>query len=225
MKPLIILHLYYIDLWDEFKEYFKKQVIEFDLIITITENTNNIVEVIKTSFPNAIIFTLPNKGLDIGPFLHVLKYLKENELVYSHIVKLHTKKSHYNTGLGVSWRKSLVDCLISTPEIFQSNLNLISKDLHVKMCGSKRWLLKGYRHQHTKIMDKIGVKIQNSRFIGGTMFISDYNLILDAFTIDQLTELYDMMPVGYIRDYSIAHDAERLFGFIIEDKGYEIRGV
>lgn len=226
MKPLIILHLYYIDLWDEFKDYFNKISVEFDLIVTICNNTNNISQIITDSYPNAKIIEVPNKGLDVGPFLLVLKYLKENNLEYSHIVKLHTKKSHYNSsGLGISWRKALVESVIGSDEIFKSNLNLISDDSLVKMCGSQRWLLKSPRSAHAKVMDSLNIKIVQSGFIGGTMFISDYKLILNSFTIEQLTELYNKMPDGYIRDHSIAHDMERVFGFIVEDKGYQIRGV
>lgn len=226
MKPLIILHLYYIDLWSEFNNYFKNLNTDFDLIVTITGNTNNISTVIQNTYPTAKIFILPNKGLDVGPFLYVLKYLKENNLEYSHIVKLHTKKSHYNnSGLGLSWRKSLVESIMGTSQIFESNLNLISTDPLVKMCGCQRWLLKAHRGSHAKTMETLGIKIQNSGFIGGTMFISDYKLILNSFTIEQLTELYNKMPDGYVRDYSIAHDMERVFGFIVEDKGYQIRGV
>ena len=226
MKPLIVLHLYYIDLWNEYKSYFEKLNVEFDLIVTICENTNNISQTIKNSYPDAKIIEVPNKGLDVGPFLLVMMYLKENNLDYSHIVKLHTKKSHYNSsGLGNTWRKALVECLIGSSEIFQTNLNLISTDPNVKMCGSQRWLLRAPRSSHAKVMESLGIKINQSGFIGGTMFIADYKLMINSFTIEQLIDFYDKMPSGYVRDYSIAHDMERVFGFIVEDKGYKIRGV
>jgi lipopolysaccharide biosynthesis protein len=226
MKPLIVLHLYYIDLWNEYKNYFEKLDVDFDLIVTICGNSNNISQTIKNSYPDVKIIEVPNKGLDVGPFLLVMKYLKENNLEYSHIVKLHTKKSHYNSsGLGNSWRKALVECLIGSGEIFRTNLNLISTDSHVKMCGSQRWLLRAQRNSHAKVMDNLEIKINQSGFIGGTMFISDYNLLLNSFTIELLTDFYDKMPDGYVRDFSIAHDMERVFGFIVEDKGYQIRGV
>jgi lipopolysaccharide biosynthesis protein len=225
MKPLIVLHLFYIELWDEFKNYFDKLDVEFDLIVTIIDGTKNITDTIKSSYPNAKIIEVHNKGLDIGPFLLVLKYLKENNLEYSHIVKLHSKKSHYNEELGRNWRNALVDSLMGTPETFKSILTLMKNDPRVKMCGCKRWLLRGHRGQHMDTMNSLNIKTQSSGFIGGTMFISDYNLLLESFTVNQLNELYDKMPVGYVRDFSIAHDMERVFGFIVEDKGYQIRGV
>jgi len=226
MKPLIILHLFYVDLWDEYNNYIKEIDVDFDLIVTISGNTDNISETIMSLYPNTKIIEVPNKGLDIGPFLLVLKYLKENNLEYSHIVKLHTKKSHYNrSGLGLSWRTALIGSIMGTPEIFRNNLELISNGSNVKMCGSNRWVLKAPRSPYYKTMNKFNIKIIQSCFIGGSMFIADYKLILDSFTINLIDELYDMMPEGYVRDYSVAHDMERVFGFIVEDKGYQIRGV
>lgn len=225
MKPLIVLHLFYTDLWNEFNNYFNNLNTDFDLIVTIIEGTNDISDIIKKSYPDVKIIEVPNKGLDVGPFLLVLKYLKENNLKYSHIVKLHTKKSHYNEELGRNWRKALVESIIGSAEIFNSTLSLMKLHPEIKMCGCRRWLIKGYRGHHVNVMNKMGIKKNESGFIGGTMFISDYDLLLDSFTIELLDELYEKMPKGYVRDFSIAHDLERVFGFIVEDKGYQIRGV
>ena len=226
MKPLIILHLFYPEMWEEFKRYFDNLGIDFDLMISITEDNKKILETIKSSFPDSKIFVLPNKGLDVGPFLHILKYVKENNLKYSHIVKLHTKKSHYNSsGLGDSWRNSLVKCLIGTPDTFKTNLDCITDSHTYKMVGSKTWLLRAGRNSHITIMNKLNIKRPVSSFIGGTMFICDYDLMVNFFTVEQLDELYNMMPNGYVRDHTFAHDMERVFGFIVEEKGFSIKGV
>ena len=226
MKPLIILHLYYTEMWDEFNDYFKKLDTDFDLIVTIPDENKEFCETIQKSYKECKIFILPNKGLDIGPFLIVLKYLKENNLEYSHIVKLHTKKSHYNPfDLGLTWRNSLVKPLIGSSDIFKSNLDLISNSCTIKMCGSSKWLLRTNRGNHEKTLTYLNVTSKTSSFIGGTIFISDYKTIVDFFTIEQLDNLYNRMPIGYVRDNSVAHDIERVFGFIMEDKGYLIKGV
>ena len=225
MKPLIVLHLFYIDLWDEFKNYFDNLNVEFDLYVSITGNTDNISETIHESYPDAKIFILPNKGLDVGPFLHILKYLKENNLEYSYIVKLHTKKSSYNiSGLGDEWRKALVESLIGSEEIFKKNIFLLDDDKHFKMVGCKKWIIKAWRIKHVNLLDKLNIFRNDSAFVGGTMFIVDYKLMMDTFTVELLDELYNDMPEGYVRDYTIAHDMERAFGFIVEDNGYHIRG-
>lgn len=226
MKPLIILHLFYPEMWDEFREYFKNLDVDFDLMISISEGQNDISETVKKSYPDCKIFVLPNKGLDVGPFLHILKYLKDNNLEYSHIVKLHTKRSHYNSsGLGDSWRNALVKCLIDSPSIFKTNLETITNSPSYKMVGSRVWLLRASRYSHETILNKLNIKRTTSSFIGGTMFICDYKIIVDFFTINQLDDLYSMMPNGYVRDHSFAHDMERVFGFIIEEKGFSIKGV
>lgn len=226
MKPLIILHLFYTEMWDEFKDYFNKLDTEFDLMVTIPIEQREFGEIIRNTYAKCKILYLPNKGLDIGPFLCVLKYLKLNNLEYSHIVKLHTKKSHYHpTGFGTTWRNSLVDCLIGSSDIFKSNLDLISNSVTIKMCGSKKWLLKTNRGRHEKTLSYLKITSKSGSFIGGTIFISDYKTIVDFFTIEQLDKLYEEMPIGYVQDHSVAHDLERVFGFIMEDKGYIIKGV
>lgn len=218
--------MFYPDMWDEFNEYFKKIDEEFDLIVTTTEGNTDISDKIKNSYPECNIFVLPNKGLDIGPFLYVLKHLKQNNLEYSHIVKLHTKKSHYNSsGLGTSWRNALVKPLIGTSDTFKTNLDTITNSQVYKMIGSRIWLLKSGRNNHAVIMNMLNIKRPISSFIGGTMFMCDYKLLVDFFTIEQLDDLYNMMPNGYIRDHSFAHDMERVFGFIVEEKGFSIKGV
>lgn len=218
--------MFYPEMWEGFNEYFKKLDVDFDLMVSITEDKKEIIDTIKLSYPEVKVFVLPNKGLDVGPFLHILKYLKENNLEYSHIVKLHTKKSHYNSsGLGDSWRKTLVDCLIGNNEIFKSNLDTITNSPTYKMVGSRVWLLRAARNSHITIMNLLNIKTPVSSFIGGTMFICDYKIMVDFFTIGQLDELYNMMPNGYVRDHTFAHDMERVFGFIVEEKGFSIKGV
>lgn len=225
MKPLIILHLFYPEMWEEFKTYFDKLETDFDLMISITEDRTYISDTIKESYPNCKIFVLPNKGLDIGPFLQILKYLKENNLEYSHIIKLHSKKSHYNSsGLGERWRNALIKCLIDSSDIFKRNLSIISNS-NYKMVGCASWLLRTSRNAHKTVMDILNIKKETSSFIGGTMFICDYKLIFDFFSIEQLEMLYNMMPNGYVQDHSYAHDMERVFGFIVEEKGFSIKGV
>jgi hypothetical protein len=71
----------------------------------------------------------------------------------------------------------------------------------------------------------LNIKSTSSCFIGGTMFICDYKLIVDFFSIELLNKLYNMMPNGYVRDHTYAHDMERVFGFIIEENGFSIKGV
>lgn len=224
MKTVIIFHLFYLELWEEFKTKLLNLNDNFDLIVTIPDNKLFFQEIIKKSFPNATIFSFPNKGLDIGPFLKILKHLKENKLKYDYLVKIHTKKSTYNTNLGTIWRNDLVNSIIGNKEKFENNLNIL-KDNEFKMCGSKNWLLTASIEQFNKTFELTNLKNGLAKFIGGTMFIVDYNVLLNSFTIEQLDTLYEKMPTTYKRDHTPAHDMERIFGFVVQNKGYKIIGV
>lgn len=224
MKIVVTLQLYYNEMWDDFRDKLLALNTELDLIVALCEDNKDISKDIKKYFPKAVILRLPNKGLDIGPFLKTLKYLKENKLEYDYLIKIHAKKSHYNTKLGDTWRNELVNSIIGDKETLD-NLTALMDRTKIKMCGSKKWFLSANtkRYMATFNMPKINNRIAN--FIGGTMFIVDYNVLVDSFTIEELETLYEKMPVGYKRDHSIAHHMERIFGFVVQNKGYKLIGV
>lgn len=224
MKIVVVLHLFYNDMWEEFKNRLISLNTDFDLIVTMCEDNEDISDEIKETFPNVTIFKYPNKGLDIGPFLKVLKYLKENTLEYDYLIKLHTKKSHYNKFLGIAWRKELLDAIIGSKETLDKNLAMMEES-EVKMCGSKKWVISTKVDRYTNFFKLPDIKEEVAEFVGGTMFIVDYNVMVDSFTIDELDKIYEQMPNGYKRDHSSAHTMERILGFVVKNKGYKVIGV
>lgn len=224
MKILVVFHLFYTEMWEEFRDKLLNLKTDLDLIVTLCETNGDISNKIKESFPNATILKYPNKGLDIGPFLKVLKYLKENNLEYDYLIKIHTKMSHYNKILGTAWRNELVNSIIGDKETLENNLALMDRS-RFKMCGSKKWFLATRADNYMNTFNLPHVKGKILNFIGGTMFIVDYNVLLSSFTIEDLDILYEKMPNGYKRDHSPAHHMERIFGFVVQNKGYQIIGV
>lgn len=224
MKIIVTLQLYYTEMWDEFKNKLLNLQTDFDLIVTLCDSKPNISKKIKKDFPNAIILRLPNKGLDIGPFLKTLKYLKENKLEYDYLIKIHSKKSHYNERLGKIWRNDLVDSIIEDKETLENLIALMDKTKY-KMCGSRKWFIPSKADKYMCVMNLPKLKGKASHFIGGSMFIVDYHILIDSITLEEIDRLYEKMPNGYVRDYTIAHHMERIFGFIVENKGYKVIGV
>ena len=90
----IILHIYYVELWQIFAEKLKILNTKFDLYITLTKGNLDITDDILKSFPDAKIYTYINKGMDIGPFLLTLKKIRNKN--YNYIIKLHTKNNGNN---------------------------------------------------------------------------------------------------------------------------------
>lgn len=213
----IVLHIYYTDLWRYFEEKLKSLNTPFDLYITLCDEVEDISDEILNSFPNANIKKYKNKGQDIGPFLQVFKEIRNKD--YAYLIKLHTKKSAYDLQLGKSWRESLVNNLINSDSIIKRNIAFL-QDSDFKMCGSKDWLLDSGTETSTK-------KYFNGyyQFVGGTMFMVDFQAYKQILVDKLIDEWYEKMPNGYIQDHSFTHDVERLLGKIVIDAGFKIKGV
>lgn len=214
----IILHIYYTDLWRYFEEKLKSLDTQFDLYITLCDEVEDISDEILKSFPSANIKKYANKGQDIGPFLQVFKEIRNKD--YDYLIKLHTKKSRYNLQLGNRWRESLVNNLINSDSIIKKNIVFLQNS-DFKMCGSKDWLIDSDTETSTE-------KYFNDdyyQFIGGTMFMVDFQAYKQILTDKMIDEWCEKMPNGYIQDHSFAHDTERLLGKIILDAGFKIKGV
>ena len=194
MKILIVLHLFYHDLWGEFKEKLNNIETDFDLIVTLSEDNEDFSSEIKKTFPN------------------------------DYLIKIHSKKSVYNISMGNIWRNDLINSIMGDKNILTKNLELL-KNSENKMCGSKKWCIPVNANKYMEIFKMPNLENKIVNFIGGTMFIVDYNVMLNSFSVKDLDELYEKMPMGYIRDHSVAHKMERILGFVVQNKGYKVIGV
>ena len=98
--------------------------IECNYYITIVEeeaNKDNI-DLIKSKLKNSVILIVKNKGMDIGPFLANLLYLKINNIKPKYILKIHTKTDD-------RFREHVLNHLIGSESIILNNiLKLKSND-------------------------------------------------------------------------------------------------
>ena len=212
----IALHLYYVDLWNYFREKLEKLNTKFDLYITLCEDNLDISGEILKSFPYAKIYNFPNKGQDIGPFLQLLKKIRNKD--YDFLIKLHAKKTPFNPDKGKEWMDELVNCLISSDDVISKNISTLKGSF--KMCGSEKWLFSSDGRR-----DPAKEYFENYQFIGGTMFMVDFKNYCDLLTDQLIDDLYEKMPLGYARDLSFTHEIERLLGKIIVDSNCQIKGV
>jgi hypothetical protein len=106
---VIIIHLYNLNMLDEFLEYVenvKKIFQKVTVIFTISGDDKNII---KNKNQNFIVLQVENKGVDIYPFLLSIKYIRENNISCDFILKLHTKMSINTTEELNNWRKELIE--------------------------------------------------------------------------------------------------------------------
>jgi lipopolysaccharide biosynthesis protein len=225
-KVCVILHLYYVDLWEYFLPYLKIIDTDIDLYVTITDghlgHFTDIKDSIILHFPQAYIYSLPNRGLDVAPFLFAMNEIFLNKKTYDVMIKLHSKKSlAHGFELGERWRKQLTDSLLGSLSIFQNAYyHCIS---YQTIVGSSHWIINqnviGYEQQFFKVP----ITFSDYEFVGGTMFMANFNLIMDWFIIENLFDrFYKKFIDGYVGDGSIAHNFERALGCLVKLNGNKI---
>lgn len=236
-KVVVVIHLYYQDMWEEFSTYLKNITLDFDLYVTLSKGSATIGQTewmgskIKSEFDNANVSILDNKGLDIGPFLLSMNKIFESGKDYDYLVKLQSKKSLLTAGEadGRQWRNQLIQPLLGSQDIFEDNINKLS-NIAIGMVGSKDWVTNHVLTNHSTIKyfnDKLGIK-KNIQFIGGTIFMVRFDVLKKYLNKDNTKEIYLELEEGYFTDHknpTKTHALERIFGYMVGDCGKKIIGV
>lgn len=213
MKSAIILHLYYQDLWPEFKEKILPILSETThLYVSVNTLESEYINDIKQHSTN--IFLVENKGMDLGPFIYVYNKIKDNN--YNTYLKLHSKKSIHTLGLGDKWRQSLYFPIIDNYKEIISQVENINE---CWMLGVEEYYYDEYK-DHSKLaakkyIDKL-CKIlnisDNGSFFAGTMFMVNDEYLNNLLGNIDLDIFYNKFEEGYLRD-SLAHGMERVIGY------------
>jgi lipopolysaccharide biosynthesis protein len=119
-KLAVVLHLYYPELLGYFVEKLKNiGNLKYDLFVTIPTTKKESIASVKKALPNARISVVPNCGRDVLPFVEVIKRI--NELGYTKVLKLHSKKSPHRED-GDAWRDQIVGNLLPEDQSVQSEI-------------------------------------------------------------------------------------------------------
>lgn len=220
----IHLHLFYIDLADEFVSYFTNLPCTYDLFITTVEQDEDLIKEMFTDCGarDIKVKNVTNIGRDFGPMLFELK----EEIVngkYEVIGHFHSKKSFdINDDSGDRWRKFLLDTLLGDANTSRSILSLFNNqevglvfpdDRHVIDMGD-----------NSKYIDTICKMLSLSKidetpiFPIGNMFWARVEAIKPLFLLDKSTLLQEE-PLPY--DGSFMHGLERVTPDLIESRKYE----
>jgi len=222
----ITLHLYYQDLWDEFKKKIVPLLNETThLYITVNEETKYTNDMRKIAKE---VYVVKNKGTDFGPFVYIWKKIRKNG--YKYVLKLHGKKSTHiknNTkrDYGTIWRMELVNSIISDHDKFQSVLSFMDEHENIFMAGSQL-----HFHDENKesidhpnrlnCLDSINKLMQyvdsdyHGCFFGGSVFLTTSKYLNLFFSNFDLDELYDSFEDYHNSDGKLlAHAMERVIGY------------
>jgi lipopolysaccharide biosynthesis protein len=226
-KVCVILHLYYVDLWGYFLPHLKRIDTDIDLYVTITDGHSghftDIHDAIMADFPQSYIYSLPNRGMDVAPFLYVMNEIFLSGRTYDAMIKLHSKKSlAHSFELGERWRNQLTDALLgSLPKLQNGYFSCVGSDK--AMVGSSAWIqiqkVIGYEQQFFNEQ----ITFNDYEFVAGTMFMANFKLIMNWFVHQSIYDrFYNEFQEGYIGDGSIAHQLERVLGCLVKVKGNNI---
>ncbi|WP_255005849.1 rhamnan synthesis F family protein [Roseovarius sp. M141] len=138
----VVLHLYYLDMWNEFAAPLHAQEFAFDLFVTLTRTEDSartaaVQSRISAAFPQARIWILPNHGRDIFPFIHLLNAGLLDP--YAAVCKLHSKKSPHRSD-GNDWRRGLTAGVLGAPRLTRRRLDTFLRDP-----GAGFWVADGHR--------------------------------------------------------------------------------
>lgn len=226
----IHLHLYYEELLDEFIEFFKNISIPFSLYISVTEKNCviRISEKLKESLPNvsSTVRAFENRGRDISHF--VVGFSKEL-LRHDIIAHFHSKRSPHNF-LKADWRRQILTSLIGSQSIvnriftiFQEsqNIGMVFPTYHHSLKGQISW---GTNFSIAKACaNRMNLSINEEELVlfpAGSMFWARTEALRPLLEAEFS---YDDFPVENSQvDGTLAHGIERLFGHIVDSRGFDL---
>ena len=172
--------------------------INANFIIAVVEDeyTEEKLEIIKNKLKNLIIIEVKNKGMDIGIFLLSLLYLRNNNLIYKYLIKLHTKTDD-------RFREHVCEHLIGSKDTIEKNINLLEKDNNIGMLNGTLIFNfhknKSFYNNHLNYLEYLSnlllgdsIDVNKLEFAVGTFFYSRFD-VFDTFNKNHIKLIYNML--------------------------------
>lgn len=229
------LHVFYVDLLQEFLDAFAHFEFAYDLYITtdVTEKVEQIEAILAEQNVSAQILVTGNIGRDVLPMLK----LKDQLAGYDYIGHFHTKKSkEADFWAGESWRKELIDMLILPANTILANfaqredLGIVIADIPSFFRYNK--IVDAYNeHQIAPAMNELWQKMGMTKPIDfGALhtFVMSYGTYV-WFKYEALKPLFDLglqdadVPAEPLPQNSVLHAIERLLVYIAWNQQYDFR--
>ena len=223
-----VVHVFYPDLWDEIAEALDACGVPLDLHVTVAargEASRALAERIGRERPGARVVLMPNRGRDLGPFVHLLNCGLLDP--YEAVLKLHTKRSPHRDD-GDAWRRDLISGLVE-PGRTAARLEAFLADDDAAF-----WTADGQVYDDpfwwgvneartTALLRRIEIEADPGalRFPAGSMYwvkpltlrmVRGLNLRPEEFEIERAQ-----------LDGTLAHALERAMGFVADACGQRIR--
>ncbi|CAN5287816.1 glycoside hydrolase family 99-like domain-containing protein [soil metagenome] len=221
-RAVVLLHLHYADLVDEFATRLAPLGDVMDLAITFPDTwTRDELDRLADRFPRARLTPTPNRGRDLGPFIADLKWA--SAAGYPVFCKIHSKRSPH-MGDGDAWRDALLAPLLRAPSEVIARFEAEPK-LGLLAHASTRTALgaPGVMHNNADGMatlrTRLKIKFDNqTEFAAGTMF---WGRTVAFAALAEAEPLPFELELGRI-DGGLAHALERAMGAIVTASGHRI---
>lgn len=226
----VLLHLFYRDQWPAFAARLRDQPFAFDLFVSLTEDGDPAAEAairaqILRDFPAAQIWSFPNLGRDILPFLHIAA--SGRLAPYAAVCKLHTKASPHRAD-GALWREALAEGILAPPGRSAARLAAFAADPAAgfwvadgHVCRGPDWIgANGARMAELAARLGLAPGLDDLAFAAGSIWWVSQGLLAEL-AATGLTAADFEPEMGQV-DGTTAHALERLFGLLALRQGYHI---
>lgn len=233
IELLVHLHLYYQDQTDYFLERLSNITVPFRLIVTMTDENDEIKSRIQSRFPGTQILKVENSGYDVYPFFQAMKQVDLSQ--YRYILKIHTKNRrrclHVNHlhFYGYGFRNNLVQPLIGSAKNFNRAFSAITQSPNTGIVCPRFFLVNKEAPKNYTLTEKLcrDYDIPYNReavFCSGTMFLCRSEIISFLLKNDYTVLDYgEHLQTG--NTGTLAHSMETMFGMACSHLGYSVKGI
>lgn len=222
----VILHVYYLDLFEEIIQHLKVLDNKFDLFISLPDSHQQFQEAIFNSCPNAYLYFTENRGRDIAPFIEIFRIIES--LDYQYLLKLHTKKSIHRKD-GEIWRRDIFNKLLGSDQIVNTVITTLHENSVIGIIGPKNHVISSQRYWGSniettgKLADDLGIPFSEDIrfcFVAGSMFWAKPKAL--RFLLQLTIKRSDFEPEPIPPDGTLAHACERIIGLYINQSDFNL---
>lgn len=227
------LHLFYLDLIDEFVLYLGNIPYKFDVLLSVVDDSKNveISEKIKTieNVEKVIIKKVENRGRDVAP---LLVYFANEIADYDYVCHVHSKKSLYTGREQTGWRKYLLDGLMGDKNQVYRSFYYFESDPEIALIYPESYPEITYmahtwmsnRKSRELLMNRLGYHdVKYPMFVDfplGTMFWGRVSVLMPFLKAN--FKITDFPEEAGQKDGTIAHAFERCLGALVKMQGYKV---
>jgi lipopolysaccharide biosynthesis protein len=222
----LIVHVFYLDLFDEILERVARLPVRHKLFVTTTAEHHEVLRRILDGSKRAYTLrTVDNRGRDVLPFLSLLPQARDEG--FGILIKVHTKKSAHRKD-GSRWRTDILDSLLR-PDFVGRALDAFARDPKLGMIGPEGHYvpMSTYYGANEERILSIGAKLHLSEpeilaqgFFAGTMFLARTSALAPLAALGFTPE--DFEPEAGQKDGTLAHALERGMALCVRASGYRL---